>query len=222
MPAQLVLVTNAWIPETVLQRCREVCATCADLLDEPVHFWRVSDGTAFGLALGALRDAPTNVLETIPPRRSAPMSSAPFIWRADGRPDWRAMWSDFCDLALLGGPPHRGPEHVVRGGDAAEGAEGNLSPIDEVRRGIWETTGLECEPAGPGWLAVECDSRRMAAWMCAAIVLENVEASFEGTRLRVPASPAFTIEDEVKSVVTVVAKVHHYWTDHFRSAAPRG
>lgn len=35
----------------------------------------------------------------------ARMSSAPFVWRQDGRPDWRAMWSDFCGLALFGGPP---------------------------------------------------------------------------------------------------------------------
>ena len=30
----------------------------------------------------------------------------------------------------------------------------------------------------------------------------------------VPAGPAFTLKDQVKSVVTVVAKVAHYWQMH--------
>jgi hypothetical protein len=38
----------------------------------------------------------------------APMAAAPFVWRPDGRPDGRAMWERFCDLALHGGPPRRG------------------------------------------------------------------------------------------------------------------
>ena len=50
--------------------------------------------------------------------------------------------------------------------------------------------------------------------MCATIILENVEAKFDEERLLVPASPSFTLKDEVKSVITVVAKTHHYWTAH--------
>lgn len=78
----------------------------------------------------------------------APMSSAPFVWRQDGRPDWRAMWSDFCGLALFGGPPHRVPESVLRavtarslerilqeGGDrAAGGGERDGDEAEEERR----------------------------------------------------------------------------------------
>ena len=36
----------------------------------------------------------------------------------------------------------------------------------------------------------------------------------EEGRLLVPASPSFTLKDQVKSVITVVAKVHHYWEMH--------
>ena len=36
----------------------------------------------------------------------------------------------------------------------------------------------------------------------------------EEGRLLVPASPSFTLKDQVKSVITVVAKVHHYWEIH--------
>ena len=43
---------------------------------------------------------------------------------------------------------------------------------------------------------------KMAAWLCATIVLENVDARAEGNRLYVPASPEFGVADEVKSVIT--------------------
>jgi len=58
----------------------------------------------------------------------------------------------------------------------------------------------------------------MAAWLCATIILENVDARAEGTRLLVPAGPGFALEDQVKSVVTAVAKTHHYWREHLESA----
>ena len=93
-------------------------------------------------------------------------------------------------------------------------ASNDAGAVAEIRRGIWETTGLYSEPAGPGWLAVSCDSPRMAAWLCATIILENVEARCDEERLLVPADPGFGLMDEVKSVITVVAKTHHYWSAH--------
>jgi sirohydrochlorin cobaltochelatase len=92
--------------------------------------------------------------------------------------------------------------------------------LAEMRRGIWETTGLYAEPGGPGQLAVTCDSPTMAAWMCAAIILENVDARVEDDRLVLPAGPDYQLKDEVKSVITVVAKTHHYWSAHLAAAAP--
>jgi hypothetical protein len=86
--------------------------------------------------------------------------------------------------------------------------------LDELRRGIWETTGLYAEAAGPGWLAVTCASRKMAAWLCATIILENVEARVDEDRVLLPAGPAYRLEDEVKSIITVLAKTHHYWQAH--------
>ena len=155
------------------------------------------------------------IIEPDPAGPAAPMGSAPFVWRPDGRPDWRAMWTSFCELALFGGPPHRGPESAL-GAAAGTGERVRRAPdaVAEIRRGIWETTGLYSEPAAPGWLAVTCDSPRMAAWLCATIILENVEARFDEERLLVPADPGFALEDQVKSVITVVAKTHHYWTAH--------
>jgi sirohydrochlorin cobaltochelatase len=90
--------------------------------------------------------------------------------------------------------------------------------VAEMRRGIWETTRLYAESAEPGWLAVTCDSPTMAAWMCAAIILENVDARVDEDRLMLPAGPDYELKDQVKSIITVVAKTHHYWQAHVAGA----
>jgi hypothetical protein len=147
--------------------------------------------------------------------RAASMTAAPFVWREDGRPDWREMWTSFCDLALHGGPPHRGASHALRG-PRTTGAEAESEPamVAEIRRGIRETTGLFAEPQSPGWIAITCESRAMAEWLGAAIAPENVEVRVEGDRVLLPAGPRFRLDDEVKSIITVVAKTHHYWAMH--------
>jgi sirohydrochlorin cobaltochelatase len=151
---------------------------------------------------------------------AAPMSSAPFRWRPDGRPDWASMWTSFCDLALHGGPPHRGPDAALRGAADGERGASSHAMVEELRRGILETTGLRAEAATPGWLGVTCDTPEMARWLQDAIRLENVASRAEGARLFVPAGPGFRLDDEVKSVITVVAKTHHYWTAHSAMPAP--
>jgi sirohydrochlorin cobaltochelatase len=155
-------------------------------------------------------------LEGLEPRTvsNAPMSAAPFVYRDDGRPDWSAMWQGFCELALYGGPPHRGADNPVEAENSESEAMLVNDAIMEIRRGIYETTGLFAEPAPPNWMAVTCHDRRMAAWMCAAIILENVDARCEDEVLYVPASPDFELTNQVKSVITVVAKVNHYWQAH--------
>ena len=137
------------------------------------------------------------------------MAAAEMILREDGLPDWGAMWQEYCGLALFGGPAHRGEEDALRAVSSGTRAEG-YDPIEEISRGILETTGLT-STASEGWVAVQCESSKMAAWMAASIILENVEARCVGDRLLVPALPTFTLKGEVKSVITVVAKVHHYW-----------
>ncbi|MSQ29011.1 MAG: hypothetical protein EXR68_00760 [Dehalococcoidia bacterium] len=139
------------------------------------------------------------------------MASAPFVYRADGRPDWSTMWQTFCELALFGGPSHRDAEHALTGTSQRFEPATTSDSIDEIVRGIAETTGLRAEPAEAGWLAVRCENERMAAWMAATIILEYVEARSDGALLYLPAQPSFAIEDEVKSVITVTAKAHHYW-----------
>jgi sirohydrochlorin cobaltochelatase len=142
------------------------------------------------------------------------MSSAPFVYREDGRPDWGSMWKTYCELALYGGPPHRGEANALTAPSEPQQLTTDMKAVQEIIRGIYETTGLEAQPAEPGWIAVTCNSRKMAAWLCATIIIENVEARCEGERLLLPASPDFTLEKQIKSVITVLAKTNHYWQAH--------
>ena len=168
-------------------------------------------------AAGAVQPQPTPP----PPVSAAPMAPAPFVWRDDGRPDWGKMWQGFCELALFGGPPHRGEAQALHPSQTPRAlGRGDYDAVAEIMRGIYETTGLKADAAQDGWLAVHCDSPKMAAWLCATIVLENVDARCEGDRLLVPAAPDFDLKDEVKSVITVLAKTHHYWQVHVQNAAP--
>ena len=215
---RILLIVDASVPAVVRAACDDAATALARRAGMPVTLAAVPIETLDAVQPLVRRRA-GQIRELDPPSGAATgdaMTSAPFVWRRDGRPDWGAMWTTFCDLALHGGPPQRGPLQALRGpGDPdAASAPGILQ---ELRRGIEETTGLLTEPAAPGWLAIRCESARMAAWLCATIILENVDARVEGARLLVPAGPAFALEDQVKSVVTVVAKTHHYWREHLES-----
>ena len=216
MPARLVLMTDVEVPSEALDDCRGLCASFASFLEAPVEFWQLHDGAALEPAVwDTLRTRPGARVELVEGRAAAvPMPAGPFVWREDGRPDWGAMWTTFCELALFGGPPHRGPDSALDAVRMPLPPPGDSGAMAEIRRGIYETTGLYSEPAEPGWLAVTCHSRKMAAWLCAAIILENVDARCDEERLLVPADPSFALTDQVKSVITVVAKTHHYWSAH--------
>jgi sirohydrochlorin cobaltochelatase len=51
-------------------------------------------------------------------------------------------------------------------------------------------------------------------WLLRAIVVENVSVRRENNVLYLPAAPHFQLGGEIKNVITVVAKTHHYWTEH--------
>jgi len=218
LAGRLLLVADVRVPTAVHQACAELAARLADQSGLPVTV-----ATAPVARLDAIRDSigrddDARRREYAPvPRPAEAMSSAPFLWRDDGRPDWSGMWTTFCELALYGGPPQRGPESALRA-PAGRLASSDVEMLAEMRRGIWETTGLYAESAEPGWLAATCESPTMAAWMCAAIILENVTARVDDDRLLLPAGPGYTLEDEVKSIITVVAKTHHYWSAHVATA----
>jgi len=226
MATPLILAFDASLPEDMQNSSRELAASFATMLGETVLIASLESETLDDLRAWTFLKTEGKGLEGVEPRAavsSAPMSAAPFVYKDDGKPDWSAMWTGFCELALYGGPPHRGADNPVEVSTEDEGEPMTVNDtIMEIRRGIWETTGLYSEPAPPHWLAVTCKSKRMAAWMCAAIILENVDAKCEDEILYVPASSDFDLKNQVKSVITVVAKVNHYWQAHVVEASAVG
>ena len=153
-----------------------------------------------------------------------PMRSAGLKYGSDGKVAWNEIWGSFCDLAMAGGPPHRGalleagrPEDIFAEPDRfADVAE-------EICRGVMMTTLLDTNvSAMPGWVRVSCLSETMTGWLLRAIVMENVAVRGEGMALDLPAAPHFRLEKEIKNVVTVIAKTSHYWLEHMPRGQQRG
>lgn len=131
---------------------------------------------------------------------------------------WDEIWTRFCDLAMAGGPPHRGQllEAIT-----AEQAKDNLPTyelvVQEIQRGIEMVTGLSTTRGHTlGWVGVLCDDEVMAVWLMRAIIVENVMVRREGATLFLPAGPNFRVRKEIKNVITSVAKTVHYWRAHLR------
>jgi len=151
------------------------------------------------------------------------MGSAGLKYGPDGRVAWNEIWGSFCDLAMAGGPPHRGTLL-----EPATKAEIDLHPgrykqvVDELCRGVEMVTGLAAEPSFiSGWIHVDCPSTSMAGWLTRAINMENVSAHVDGMVLHLPAGPRFRLEKEIKNVVTSIAKTCHYWLGHTSVAQHR-
>ena len=144
------------------------------------------------------------------------MGTAGVRYGTDGRIAWDQMWGSFCDLALAGGPPHKGTllGPASPGEIEADPAAYN-AVVAEICRGIMMVTDLEAEPSpNAGWVRVQCPTRGMAAWLLRAIVMENIAVRADGHILDLPAGPSYRLHQEIKNVITVVAKTAHYWVDH--------
>ncbi|MCS6827707.1 MAG: sirohydrochlorin chelatase [Caldilinea sp.] len=161
------------------------------------------------------------------PVSAAPMAAAPLVFDEEGRVAWDRIWgvddpeNPFCELALAGGPPHRGELlEPVDPQEALSDPEGCARVAEEIGRGVRMTTGLHTVPSrSPGWLGIQCESEEMAIWLLRAIVVENIAVRREGCVLYVPVGPRFRLEYEIKNVVTAVAKTHHYWSEHLLEQA---
>jgi sirohydrochlorin cobaltochelatase len=151
--------------------------------------------------------------ETLQPK---PMRSAGLKYAPDGRVAWDEMWGSFCDLAMAGGPPHKGTL-LAPGREADVDADFDRydDVAEEICRGIRLVTGLRAYVSpNPGWVRVSCQGDAMAAWLLRAITMENVAARRQGAMLDLPAAPHFRLEKEIKNVITVMAKTCHYWVGH--------
>jgi sirohydrochlorin cobaltochelatase len=174
---------------------------------------------------------PAALRSILPPRyqggasvNSAPMGAADLVYDEDGQVAWGAIWEGFCDLAIAGGPPHRGDLLEPATRDVVEAAPGAYTrALDELARGLRLITGWAIvRDAAPGWIGLVCPDEEAAIWLLRAILSENIAARREGATLFLPAGPHFAIEKEIKNVVTVTAKTHHYWTEHIAALAGPG
>ena len=146
------------------------------------------------------------------------MGSAGLVFGEDGRVAWDEMWGSFCDLAMAGGPPHKGTllEPGTLAGIASQ-PERYREVVAEILRGIDMVTELPVEPSPhAGWVRVRCRNEAMSGWLVRAIVMENVSARVERTVVELPAGPTYRLEKEIKNVVTAVAKTTHYYIEHMR------
>jgi len=132
---------------------------------------------------------------------------------------WDQIWTSFCDLAMAGGPPHRGRLlEAITSEQAQQNIVAYDAVVQEIRRGIEMITGLSTIQASTlGWVGVQCDDEAMAVWLMRAILVENVMVRREGAFLFLPAGPDFRVRKEIKNVITSVAKTVHYWRAHLRT-----
>jgi sirohydrochlorin cobaltochelatase len=153
------------------------------------------------------------------PVSATPMDTAPLRYDAAGRVAWDEVWTDFCDLALAGGAPHRGEllEPVLPETIQAR-PETYRQVLAELERGLTLVTGLPVVPSRSlGWIGMVCEDEAMALWLLRAAVVENICLRREGKTLFFPVGPDFQVEGEIKSIITVAAKTHHYWTEHLKA-----
>jgi hypothetical protein len=151
------------------------------------------------------------------------MGSASLKYADDGRVAWDDIWGSFCDLAMAGGPPHKGRllEPATRS-EVESSPEQYQRVAQEICRGITLVTDLPAALSQtPGWIQVQCPDETMAGWLTRAIVMENISVRWVGTAIELPAGPAYRIEKEIKNVITSIAKTCHYWVDHMWLAQQR-
>jgi len=196
------------------------CRACANIYAPYAYASRSGSVDALGTSQSTPNEAMRNLL---PPRyrnggpvSSAPMGSAPMRYDDDGQVAWNEMWTSFCDLALAGGPPHRDTLlEPVDPQEARANPRAYERVIAEIERGLRLVTGLPVvRSEKPGWIGLRCHDQAMASWMQMAIEVENVAVRCEGPVLYLPVGPNYRQEQEIKNVVTVVAKTHHYWCEH--------
>ena len=148
------------------------------------------------------------------------MGSAGIKYGRDGRVAWDEIWTTFCDLALAGGPPHRGKLlEPVSEAEVAAAPGRYRDVVAEIGRAIGMTSYLPTvDGYAPGWVGVRCESKEAAAWLQFAVTAENVSARRRQAVLQIPAGPDFRAEKEIKNVVVALVKAIHYWEGHLTAA----
>ena len=92
--------------------------------------------------------------------------------------------------------------------------------LAELERGLKMVTNLPViSSTAAGWIGLQCTDEAMAIWLLRAILVENVSVRREENILYLPAGPHFLLHKEIKNVITVVAKTHHYWLEHLNGSS---
>lgn len=174
-----------------------------------------------------LRELERRINELLPPQYQGTyedvspqsMGTASLKYDEQGRVAWGEIWTSFCDLALAGGPPHRGKLlEAVSAADAMAEREQYDTVVAEIERGIRLVTSLPTVSSESlGWVGVRCESEEMAVWLMRAIIVENVMVRREKDVIYLPAGPRFTVKREIKNVITAIAKTVHYWSAHLNA-----
>ena len=115
-----------------------------------------ADPTALDARIRTL--LPEDYHDTYEQMQPVPMKSAPLKFDDDGDVAWNEMWGSFCDLAMAGGPPHKGtllgPPAELEVAAARERYEAVQA---EICRGVRLVTTLETRPSPvPGWIRMSC------------------------------------------------------------------
>src|SRR5438309_38449 len=116
MATRVILALDSQLPAEVLDSCRQACVDLAGYLGEPILMATLDSELVDDLRAWTFMKTQGLGLEGVEPQApvsAAPMAAATFVYRDDGRPDWGAMWGTFCELALYGGPPHRGEDSAL-------------------------------------------------------------------------------------------------------------
>lgn len=226
MPSPVLVLIDQSVDRLNFVDALEFCRSFATYLRKPLDLGVGSLDSIEAAGQHAVENGAS--LATIEPRETAANAQktiAEFIRNEDGSPNWVAMWVTYAELALYGGPSARSVQTAINPPTPEElENRSECDAVAEIQRGILETTGLDSEPDPdePGWLKVYTYGPKMAAWLAASMILENVSARSRDDVLYVPASPHFTLEDQVRSIINVVAKTNHYWQEHITQQYANG
>ncbi|MES4792933.1 MAG: hypothetical protein C4321_08045, partial [Chloroflexota bacterium] len=89
----LAVLVHKGFPTEAMVDVEELCRSFSGFIGSPVVL-ASSRSAALEATLDGLADAGGWQVRSIAPptSKAASMSSAPFVYREDGRPDWGAMW----------------------------------------------------------------------------------------------------------------------------------
>src|SRR5215213_10353351 len=99
---------------------------------------------------------PENYQDSYEDLQPVPMRSAGLKYDAAGRVAWNEIWASFCDLAMAGGPPHKGTLLEPAGREEIDAQpERYAEAADEICRGVMMTTLLPTQVSPiAGWVRV--------------------------------------------------------------------